>query len=110
MGQQDERRKGQEEAGKEDEQQVEGPMREKDTLVHIFALISLNQLMNVLQLQTIWWLQVVAAVEMKRTDSQDRLAVIKQLFGLAPNLARAVRQKIRLRSHTRTRHDDRMAA
>ena len=75
------RRGGQEEAGEEDEdeEQVEGPMDEKDTLVHTFAFILLNQLISLLQLQRIWWLQVVAAVEMNRTGSQDRLDVVKQL-------------------------------
>jgi len=37
--------------------------------------------MLLFQLQLIWWLQIIAAVEMKPTDSQDWLAVVKQLFG-----------------------------
>jgi hypothetical protein len=36
----------------------------------------------------IWWLQIIAAVEMKRTDSQDWLAVVKQLFGYLRRILR----------------------
>ena len=44
----------------------------------------------------IWWLQIIAAVEMKRFDSDDWDDVVKQLFGYLPNFAGAVRSKIRL--------------
>lgn len=44
--------------------------------------------MLLFQLQLIWWLQIIAAVEMKRTDSQDWLAVVKQLFGYLRRILR----------------------
>ena len=44
--------------------------------------------MIILQLQLIWWLQIIAAVEMKRIDSQDWLAVVKQLFGYLRRILR----------------------
>jgi len=45
-----------------------------------FAFVLLNQLNNSSPAQLIWWLQIIAAVKMKRTGSQDWLAVLKQLL------------------------------
>ena len=43
----------------------------------------------ILQLQLILWLQIVAAVEMKRTDSsQDWQALVKQLIGYLRRILR----------------------
>ena len=39
----------------------------------------------------IWWLQIIAAVEMKRTDSQNWLSIVKQLFGY---LRRVLREQL----------------
>jgi hypothetical protein len=44
--------------------------------------------MTRLQLQLIWWLQIIAAVEMKRTDSQNWQDVVKQLFGYLRRILR----------------------
>ena len=44
--------------------------------------------MILLQLQLIWWLQIVAAVEMKRSDSQNWQDVVKQLFGYLRRILR----------------------
>jgi hypothetical protein len=44
--------------------------------------------MTRLQLQLIWWLRVIAAVEMKRTDSQNWQDVVKQLLGYMRRILR----------------------
>jgi len=44
--------------------------------------------MILVQLQTIWWLQIIAAVEMKRSDSRNWVDVIKHLFGYLRRILR----------------------
>ena len=44
--------------------------------------------MILVQLQTIWWLQIIAAVEMKRSNTQKWLDVLKQLFGYLRRILR----------------------
>jgi len=44
--------------------------------------------MILLQLQLVWWLQIIAAIEIKRTDSKGWLAVVKQLFGYLRRILR----------------------
>ena len=44
--------------------------------------------MILVQLQTIWWLQIIAAVEMKRSNSQNWLDIVKQLFGYLRRILR----------------------
>ncbi len=90
-----------EEEGK-DEEQVEGQKKEKgeDIAVHIFAFF----LSNDSSLATVDL--VVANYSRGRDEAHQfsKLAGRRQttLRLLAPNLARAVRPKIRLWSHTRT--------
>jgi hypothetical protein len=48
----------------------------------------LRQLNDYFQLQLIWWLQIIAAVEMKRIDSQDWRTIVKQLFGYLRRILR----------------------
>jgi len=40
------------------------------------------------QLPTIWWLQIIAAVEMKHSNSQGWQDVVKQLFGYLRRILR----------------------
>jgi hypothetical protein len=44
--------------------------------------------MILVQLPTIWWLQIIAALEMKRSYSQKWQDVVKQLFGYLRRILR----------------------
>ena len=60
----------------------------RDTVVHILHSSGSCQLNGSFQLQSIWWLQIIAAVEMKPRDPKNWEKVVKQLIGYLRRILR----------------------